>query len=267
MSDLQILAITRFAYPGLGMFQTEHDTVEARQAHLWSEARMTARFRTLEHVCLRTLAAQVDGDFRTIILTGDALPEPWRSRLVSLASGLPGAEVVFHPPDGQKAALSNVIRPRIDPDGPPVMYFRQDDDDGVARRFVGRCREIFGQMRPLWDRHKRLCIDFNKGVRLQLTPDGPRVEELFENHIGVGQAIFLSPDNKRTGMHFPHHRMTQLMPSLSIPDALMWVRGMDETNDSGVSGQLHRLKPADPDQCTMLKRRFALDLPAIRASF
>ena len=77
MSDLQILAITRFAYPGLGGFQTEHDTVEARQAYLWHPDRMETRFRTLEHVCLRTLAAQTDGDFRTIVMTGDALPEPW----------------------------------------------------------------------------------------------------------------------------------------------------------------------------------------------
>ncbi|CTQ32819.1 glycosyltransferase [Jannaschia rubra] len=267
MSDLQILAITRFAYPGLGGYQTEHATVAERQAHLWQPARMEARLRTLEHVSLRTLSAQGDGDFRTIILTGDALPEPWRSRLLSLASGLKGAEVVFHRPEHHRDALRSVILPRIDPDGPPVLQFRHDDDDGVARRFIARCREVFAATRPLWDRHKRLCIDFNRGMMLRLTAEGPMVEETFSPHLGVAQAVVLAPGNARTALHFPHHRLGTLMPSITLPDASMWLRGVDGTNDSRIREQVNRLRPADDGQLTQLKRRFALDLSAIRRSF
>lgn len=267
MSDLQILAITRFAYPGLGGFQTEHDTVEARKAHLWEPARMEARFRTLEHVSLRTLDAQSDGDFRTVVMTGEDLPEPWRSRLISLVSGLRGGEVVFHPPAHHRDALRQVILPRLDPDGPPSLQFRHDDDDGVARRFVGRCREIWGQVHPLWEQHKRLSLDFNRGLHLRVTPEGPMVEERFETHLGVAQGVILDPTNRRTGMHFPHHRIGTLMPSVTMPDSIMWLRGVDGTNDSRVAGQIGRLSPADDGQKQMLRRRFALDLKAIRQSF
>ncbi|SDZ62624.1 Putative rhamnosyl transferase [Jannaschia faecimaris] len=267
MPDLQILAVTRFAYPGLGGYQVEHETVEERQAHLWEPARMEARFRSLEHISLRTLTSQSDDSFRTIVVTGDALPEPWRSRLVSLVSGLKGGEVVFHPARHHRDAMRDVILPRIDPEGPPSMQFRHDDDDGVARRFIARCREVWGHVHPLWEHHKRLAIDFNRGMNLHLTRQGPLVEERFETHLGVAQAIILAPNNQRTGMHFPHHRIGTLMPSVTLPDAAMWLRGVDGTNDSRIKTHMDRLKPADDAQKRMLRRRFTLDLKAIRQSF
>lgn len=269
MHDLQILAITRFAYPGLGGYQTEHETVEARKAHLWHPDRMEARLRTLEHVSLRTLDAQSDGDFRTLVITGADLPEPWRGRLERLVSGLKGGTIVYHPTEHYRDAIRNAVLPHIDPEGPPCLQFRHDDDDGVARRFITRSRELFAEIRPLWERHKRLTLDFNRGLMLNLTPDGPRVEETFSPHLGVAQGVILAPTNTRTALHFPHHRLGTLMPSVTLPDAPMWLRGVDGTNDSGAgqAAQLARLTPADEDQKRMLRRRFALDLKAIRQSF
>ncbi|UWQ17341.1 putative rhamnosyl transferase [Jannaschia sp. M317] len=267
MSDPQILALVRFAYPGLGGFQTEHDTVAARQAHLWHPDRLEARFRTLEHLSLRTLAAQTDRDFRTLIVTGDTLPEPWRTRLLTLARRVPGAEVVFHPPMNQRHAMEEIVNARIDPDGGPVIQFRHDDDDGVGCRFVARCRETLDQVRPLWQAHGRLALDFNKGFMLRLTPDGPLVEEAARTHLGVAQALILRPTIRRTAVHFPHHRLGLLMPSVTLPDARMWLRGVDGTNDSRMDGQLDRLRPASPDQRAELEERFGLDLAAATASF
>lgn len=267
MSYLQILFVVRFAYPGPGMFQVEHDSIAERQNHLWAPDRMEARFRTLEHVCLRTLCQQTDGNFRTVILTGDALPRPYADRLRDLAATLPGAEVVFHPARQQQDALADVIRPRVDRDGPPVAYVRHDDDDGVARRFVARTRETFREVGPMFLRHGRLALDFSKGLRLQLTPDGPRVEELHETHLGVAQPVILRASNQRTGMHFPHHKLGRLMPSVTLPDVPMWVRGVDGTNDSRVRTTTGRLTPATPEQRDVLQERFGLDLEAINRSF
>lgn len=267
MARLQIIAITRFAYPGLGGFQVEHATVAERQAHLWAPARMEARLRALEHVCLATLAAQTDPDFRHLLITGDALPHPWRDRLERLAAALPQTELIFHPPQNQRHAMEAIVNARIDPDGPPVMQFRQDDDDGVARSFVARARETFEQVRPLWERHGRLAIDFNRGYMLRLTPDGPLVEETSRMHLGVAQALVLRPSIRRTAIHFPHHRLGLLMPSVTIPDATMWLRGVDGMNDSPMPKQMARLRPATDEQLRDLTSRFRLDLPAIAASF
>ena len=267
MAELQIIAITRFAYPGLGGFQTRHDTVAERAAHLWAPARMEARLRSLEHVCLATLAAQTDGGFRHLLITGDALPEPWRGRLEALAARLPQTELIFHPPQNHRQAMEAIVTARIDPDGPPVMQFRQDDDDGVARSFVARARETFRQVRPLWERHERLAIDFNRGYMLALGPEGVRVEETARNHLGVAQALVLPPGLRRTAIHFPHHKLGLLMPSVTLPDACMWLRGVDGMNDSPMPGAADRLAPPSPEQRADLETRFRLDLDAIARSF
>lgn len=266
-AHLQILSLTRFAYPGLGGFQREHATVAERQAMLWAPERMEARFRSLEHVCLTTLALQTDPDFRALVVTGDALPEPWRSRLQDLCAGIPQVELVFHPPENQRNAMEAIVNARIDLDGPPVMQFRQDDDDGVGLRFVERCRQTFAEIEGLWARHGRLALDFNRGFAMAMTAEGPMVEPQVKAHLGVAQALFLRPDIRRTAIHFPHHRIGTLMPSVTLTDGPMWLRGVDGRNDSPMDGQMGRLRPASPDERDLLEQRWGLDLRAIAASF
>ncbi|PWJ21313.1 glycosyltransferase [Jannaschia seohaensis] len=267
MADFQILALVRFAYPGLGAFQTEHRSVTERAAHLWAPARMEARLRTLEHVCLGTLRRQTDMGFRTLIVTGDRLPEPWRGRLLALAGEVPGAEVVFHPPMNQRDAMGQIVSARLRAPGPPSIQFRQDDDDGVALDFVERLRSAVTDALPLWRRHGKMAVDFNQGYFLRLTPAGPLVEEVTRPHLGVAQALVLRPGARRTALHFPHHKLARLMPALTFPEPRMWLRGIDGTNDSHMPDALGRLRPASPAQAAALETRFGLDLPAIARSF
>lgn len=259
---LQILAITRFAYPGLGAFQREHATVAERQAHLWAPERLEARFRSLEHVCLTTLALQTDPDFRALVVTGDALPRPHADRLRDLAAAVPQVEVAFHPPENQRHALERLVAARIDPHGPPAVQFRQDDDDGVGLRFVERVRATFAETRGLWRRHGRMAIDFPRGYALRLGPE-LGVEPQHRTHLGVAQALVLRPDIRRTAVHFPHHKLGQVMPTVSLPDAPMWLRGVDGTNDSPVRA---RPRPPTAEERADLETRFGLDLAAIAAS-
>ncbi|WP_052500997.1 glycosyltransferase, partial [Jannaschia aquimarina] len=265
MTELQIIGLTRFAYPGLGGFQSGHETVEARVAALWAPERLEARLRSLEHVTLRTLAAQEDADFRLLVVTGEALPQPWLGRLEKLVAALPQAELVRHPSMNQRHAMEETVNARLDPDGPPAMQFRMDDDDGVGRRFIARARELFGQVRPLWERHRRLCLDFNRGYGLALTPEGPLIEPQMRACLGVAQALFLDPSIRRTCVHFPHHKLPSLMPVLSMTDAPMWLRGIDAWNDSRPDAA--RLRPPTDEERRDLERRFGLELEKIRSSF
>lgn len=258
--DLQIIGLCRFAYPGWGGFQVAHDDTDARAAHLWAPERMEARLRTLEHVCLRTVARQRDGDFLFLVVTGDALPEPWRARLRAIAARVPQAEIVFHPPENQRHAMERIVAARIDPEGPPVVQFRQDDDDGVGLRFIGRVRDTVAQTLPLWERHRRLCIDFTEGY--SYAPGPLRVHRATRAHLGVAQALVLGPDNRRTAVHFPHHKVGRMMPTVSLPDAPMWLRGIG-MNDSDTSREAARLAAPTEEERADLADRFGLDLDAL----
>ena len=260
MTELQILGLTRFAYPGLGGFQTEHDSVAARQAHLWAPARLEARLRSFGRVTLAGLRAQTDPGFRLLVVTGADLPEPWRGRLAGLVAGLPQAELVFHPPENPRDAMARLVADRVDPKGPPTMQFRMDDDDGVAVDFVERARAAFAGARGVFRREGRLCIDFNRGYMLRLDP--PAVAPAVRAALGVAQAIVQRPQARRTALHYPHHRLPQLMPCLSLTDAPMWLRGLDGHNDSGAGARV-ALRPPDAAQRAELADRFALDPEAI----
>lgn len=264
---LQILGICRFAYPGLGGFQVDHGSVAEREAHLFAPARMEARLRALEHVCIASLRAQTDPEFRLLVITGETLPAPYLARLRAILAPLPQAELIQFPAMNQRNAMEEIVNARIDQSGPPVMQFRMDDDDGVARKFIARARETFGQVRPLWAAHKRLCLDFNRGYYLRLTAQGADAAPVLRHQLGVAQALFLDPSIRRTAIHFPHHRLPTLMPFLSITDAPMWLRGIDGMNDSDLDPASTNLPPATPEIAQDLEARFGLDLARIQASF
>lgn len=264
---LQIIGICRFAYPGLGGYQTEHESVAAREAHLYDPARMESRLRTLEHVCLRTIARQTDPDFLFLVITGDSLPAPYLTRLKAIIAAVPQARLIQHRAMNHRNAMEEIVNDHIDPDGDPVMQFRQDDDDGVSLKFIARARLTFEQVRPLWREGGRLAVDFNRGYMLRLTKAGPEAKAGLRPMLGVAQALFLRPDIRRTAIHYPHHRLATLMPTITLTDGPMWVRGIDGMNDSRLGPEATDLPPAPPEIRDDLELRFGLDFEAISRTF
>lgn len=258
--DLQIVGVCRFAYPAIGGFQTRHATTAERQAHLWAPERLEARLRTLEHVTLASLAAQEDRDFRVLVVTGDALPGPWLDRLRAAVARVPQARLVLHPPENHRAAMAAVIGAALDPGGPASLQFRLDDDDGVGRRFVARARETARRCAPLWAAHERLAIDFSRGYHYAASP--LRVRDLRAPLVSAGLAVILPAGAERTVMHFPHHRLSRQMPTVTIPDAPMWLRGIGG-NDSPTGPAIGKLAPPTAEQRGDLRRRFGVDPDAL----
>ena len=78
---MQVTGLCRFSYPAEGGFQVEHGSAEARMAYLYAPARMEARLRQFETICLPGLRAQTDPDFTLLVLIGDTLPARYRNRL------------------------------------------------------------------------------------------------------------------------------------------------------------------------------------------
>lgn len=82
--DNQIIGVCRFSYLGEGGFQTQHHDVERAARILYEVPRMLRRFAYFENICLPSLAAQTDQDFRLVALIGDTMPFRWRKRLKGL---------------------------------------------------------------------------------------------------------------------------------------------------------------------------------------
>jgi hypothetical protein len=74
---------------------------------LFRSDRLARRFLTLERICLASVAAQTDPDFRFLVITSARLPHPWLDRLRALCATIPQAELVVT----RETELGAVLRP------------------------------------------------------------------------------------------------------------------------------------------------------------
>jgi len=68
---------------------------------------METRFHLFEHLFLPSIAAQIDKDFRLIVLSSACMPAPYQARLSVLCKTVEQIELVFSESEG----LQNATRP------------------------------------------------------------------------------------------------------------------------------------------------------------
>jgi putative rhamnosyltransferase len=229
---MQVIGLCRFSYPAIGGFQVEHDTLEERIAYLYAPERMEDRFRGFETITLPALRAQTDDDFTFLVVVGDSLPDKYRARLNNLLSDIPQAVIATHPPKRHRPIMQRAINAVRIRDGEHCLQFRMDDDDAVGVNFVQRLREVARDVRGLAKRHRYMAIDFNQGYIVRPGPQGLDVQPTKLSYAAAGLGIMLKPDIDLCVMNFAHNRVAQHMPTVTITNEDMILRGHSDFNDS-----------------------------------
>lgn len=266
---MQVIGLCRFSYPALGGFQVDFKTMEEKLAYLYAPARMEDRFRSFETITLPPLRAQTDPDFTLIVLVGDTLPAPYRTRLETLLADLPQAVLITKPPKPHREIMRRVINSQRRFDDLPCLQFRMDDDDAVAVDFVERTRAISQQIDALAATRRYVAIDFNRGFIAKPGPDGLQAMETQTPYQTAALAIRFAPDARQTVMNFAHHKLSQNMTTVTITDEDMLIRGHSDHNDSrqGAHVKAPSLTLLDRDGEIYLKSRFNIDADAVRAAW
>jgi len=266
---VQVLGLCRFSYPAaLEGFQTRHATMEDRRAALYAPERMNTRLFWFEHILLPGIRAQTTPDFSLLLLMGEDMPEPWHSRILALIAPIPQIQPVYRPSGPHRQVYREILHATRDRNARAVAEFRLDDDDAVAVNFVANIRRSFAQLRPLWRPKGRLALDQGKGVVVEA--DGPQIglTPLLAHCWAPALAVYLRPDDPACVMDFPHQRVWQRMPLVSLTDQLMFLRGSHATNDSRVTlTGTHPVKLDAPDLPGLVKRRFDVDIDAFRTGW
>lgn len=266
---MQIIGVCRFSYPAIGGFQVDHDRLEDRLAFLYDPARMEDRFAMFESFTLPALQAQTDRDFMLLVIIGDSMPEPWRTRLCDLLLDLPQAVIDPRPPGPHRQVMKDAINAQLRDTGQPSLQFRMDDDDAVAVDFIARLREVAGQCAGMITANRHVAIDFNQGYAAAPAPEGLLVSPLVEPMRTAALAISVLPGFGNTILNFSHRKMWRRMPVIGVPGEDMFVRGHSEFNDSRQVGFVGKvdLKPADRDTEAHFRARFNISADQIRARF
>ncbi|MCC5971241.1 MAG: putative rhamnosyl transferase [Pararhodobacter sp.] len=230
---MQVLGFCRFSYPAHGGFQTEHETIDERIRFLYADERLEERFRIFEAFTLASLQAQTDPDFTLIVLIGEDMPVHRREQLEALLKGLPQARLLAMAPGRHRAVVGGVINQFRRNDGQPCIQFRMDDDDAVSRDFVQKTRAVANEVRPLIDRSRLTAIDFTQGHIAQPMAKGILAEPTARQYWVPSLSVVARPGEKLTVMNFNHVKLWRFMPTITLHDPDMYVRGISNWNDSG----------------------------------
>ena len=231
---MQVLGLCRFSYPAHGGFQTEHESIEERIRFLYADDRLDERFRIFECFTLPALKAQTDPDFTLIVVIGADMPATPRARLEGLLAGLPQALVRVMEPGRHRSVMGQIINEARRDDGLPCIQFRMDDDDAVACDFVAKTREVAAESAALINRHRLTAIDFTRGHIAQPTARGILAEPTARQYWVPSLSVVARPGEALTVMNFNHVKLWQFMPTITLKDPDMYVRGISNWNDSGV---------------------------------
>lgn len=229
---MQTIGLCRFSYLGGGGFQTMHDTLEERAAFLYDPARLEQRFRFFEAMTLPSVRGQTDPDFKFLIVIGEGFPDTYRKRLDALVADIPQAVIQVRPPGHHRTIMAEAVNSVREFDGKHCLQFRLDDDDAMGVTFIEKAKAAAELALPLMHRRKAFVVDFNKGYKASLGPNGIEAIAHKQPYLGIAQALVIAPKVPKTVLNFGHHKLWQMMPTLTFTDDDMWVRGYNDYNDS-----------------------------------
>lgn len=131
----------RFSFYGITDTRTQPDEDGAALARLYDETRMARRFFRFENLTLPSLIHQTDGDFRTVIMSSQVMPDRYKERLSAVAARLPGSVVEFsHHQRGDLAFHKFMVEASGYKGRGTSVHFRLDDDDAVSVDYIARLR-------------------------------------------------------------------------------------------------------------------------------
>lgn len=135
--QVRVVGLIRFSMLfGLHPFEKGRDLAFPDLVKLiMSEARLQARFKLFQTVCLPSLDAQQSDDFKVLLISSRSMPRSWQERLRDLVAGRDYLDVVFADADSTFAdEIDKFVADRLK--AGPVASFRLDDDDALASDYI-----------------------------------------------------------------------------------------------------------------------------------
>ena len=260
---MQVVGLCRFSYPAnINAFQTRHKDMADRTAALYADDRLAARTFLFENFLLPGLRAQTDPDFTLLLLMGEDLPEPWRSRILGAIADVPQIKPVFRPAGlVHRELYREMFLAERDTAAGLVAEFRIDDDDALAHDFVERLRKAEPLLASLINDHGRAAIDFQKGLLMELGQGRIDYRPVIVPGWAPALAMVQRSGSGKCVMDIMHHKMWLHMPTLTFQDSPMFLRGSHETNDSQIKlGGTGAFKLPAEEIPALLRDRFSLDM-------
>ncbi len=260
-TDNQIIGVCRFSYLGTGGFQALRHGPERAAELLYAPARMKRRFAYFEHICLPSLAAQTDTDFRLVVLIADTMPTRWRKRLKLLWDRYEFLELCIIEAAGPLNSSRRAFKRGWDRTSPYVTGFRIDDDDAVSVDYIAKTREIADQLLTLgWaNKETPAAVCFHRGIYWDMNSVDEPFWDFSENQpLGLASAMVMTPDAKANIFRWNHRLLASQARCWIDPHEQMFLRTLHGHNDSGRSIPPGAIKMGPAAARQIMRDRFGL---------
>ena len=243
---------------------------EQRFAQLYDPLRMEQRFHFFENICLPSLRAQTEQDFRMIILASPEMPDDYKHRLETGVATLPQGEVHYSTAEHVTPALNPRIQELTRNSLTTTFHFRLDDDDAIANSLVAR----MAQYCQVAVRDEMLT--FPRGLLLIEHEGQTHLLRKFEDNIAIGFGFFSQPGQLRNPYACQHGNHYRNVPARIEPCLHSYIHVAHPASDT-LQAQWRKLKAAkrhDPgfetDRCrrrieTILTASFPFNSDELRA--
>lgn len=262
----EIVGVCRFSFLGRGGFANAKLSVAQLVDLLFDPKRLEERFAMFETICLPSLAAQTDQNFRLIVLTSEALPPDALDRLAGLSRQYRFLRIAALPPGGPLMSTRRAYRKGWQDGTDFVTGFRIDDDDAVACDYIARTRVLAD--RAIADGWATLeapvAIAFHRGIYIDMNN---RSEPYFDFRetapLGLASAMVTAADSQVNIFRWNHRRLAAHVRCITDPTDQMFLRTLHGSNDSDRSVPPGAEAMEKGPTRAILKHRFGVDPDAL----
>lgn len=259
---IQPIGVCRFSLMTTGGFKRGPASLDERRAFLFQESRLALRMAWFRHVVMPSIRAQSDQGFLFVVLASDLMPQKWQDELAETVADCPVVRLEFIAPGKHFQICNAPFSKYLHPDTDIVAQFRLDDDDAVAVNYIDRVRRDFETyLAPLYRQYGMVSGDYTSGFVLEADGTQANLHRVFASTWNCGQTVYLPAGSRQGLFGWGHHQLHCHMPTVTLHDGNMFLRGRHDTNDSAFRLPDHNSRPWELDA---LKRRFDIDLAALQ---
>lgn len=261
---MNIYGYMRFSYAGrsdafLSKSSLDHDTY---LSSLFDPIRMEARFHLFETLCIPSLRAQTDQDYRLFILTSPNLPVSFRKRLELAVSDMPQIRILTSEEPHVSKAFDDALMEEFDPSETGAIYFRLDEDDALGIRMIEKMREYA-------ERAQGMCIlSAPAGLYLTDLSGQPEILPKFNPFIAIGYALVCPAGKYKNPYSIAHYGFANKTDSMLIPRISGYIHAAHAFSDTRMGQRFdymnaqHSFLSRNPaDRAKHTNRMVAADFP------
>ena len=224
----RVYGYVRFSFFGRNDTRLSRHTAdeEKRFELLYNAQRMRERFYFFEKITLPSIRAQIEQDFKVLVVASDVMPDDYKKQLNDLVADIPQIEVVY----SSALHITDELNPRIadmtQGNRKSTVHFRLDDDDAICAQTIGLLASTADHAR------KDELISFPRGFFLTMDNGLPRLVRKFEPYIAIGWAYVNKPGQVRNPYQGMHNTAHHTMPSMLIPRPFAYIHVSHNSSDT-----------------------------------